>query len=144
MLEDAANGLTTRQSARSRSKSPETVKSQRTSVLTKLGARNMVQAVAITVGERQVDAGEARADPLRLTRYLCLSPLRRKRCYRLTAIPTPDREQPPNCRGVNHAGAPTSVVHAGDPLHGLERCMDAGQGSTDRAGERRLHAVLAA
>jgi DNA-binding NarL/FixJ family response regulator len=59
VLEDAANGLTTRQSARSRSKSPETVKSQRTSVLTKLGARNMVQAVAITVGERQVDTGHA-------------------------------------------------------------------------------------
>lgn len=54
VLEDAANGLTTRQSALSRSKSPETVKSQRTSVLAKLGARNMVQAVAITVRERQV------------------------------------------------------------------------------------------
>jgi DNA-binding NarL/FixJ family response regulator len=54
VLEDAANGLTTRQSAFSRSKSPETVKSQRTSVLAKLGARNMVQAVAITVRERQI------------------------------------------------------------------------------------------
>ena len=54
VLEDAANGLTTRQSAFSRSKSTETVKSQRTSVLAKLGARNMVQAVAITVRERQI------------------------------------------------------------------------------------------
>lgn len=54
VLEDAANGLTTRQSAFQRSKSPETVKSQRTSVLAKLGARNMVQAVAITVRERQI------------------------------------------------------------------------------------------
>jgi DNA-binding CsgD family transcriptional regulator len=54
VLEDAANGLTTRQSAANRSKSPETVKSQRTSVLTKLGARNIVQAVAITVREREV------------------------------------------------------------------------------------------
>jgi DNA-binding CsgD family transcriptional regulator len=54
VLEDAANGMTTLQSAFSRSKSPETVKSQRTSVLAKLGARNMVQAVAITVRERQI------------------------------------------------------------------------------------------
>ena len=54
VLEDAANGLTTRQSAISRCKSAETVKSQRTSVLAKLGARNMVQAVAITVRERQI------------------------------------------------------------------------------------------
>ncbi|MDX6570369.1 MAG: Bacterial regulatory protein luxR family [Gaiellales bacterium] len=54
VLEDAANGMTMRQSAFSRSKSPETVKSQRTSVLAKLGARNMVQAVAITVRERQI------------------------------------------------------------------------------------------
>ena len=54
VLEDAANGLTTRESAFDRSKSPETVKSQRTSVLAKLGARNMVQAVAITVQERQI------------------------------------------------------------------------------------------
>jgi DNA-binding CsgD family transcriptional regulator len=54
VLEDAANGLTTRESALHRSKSPETVKSQRTSVLAKLGARNMVQAVAITVQERQI------------------------------------------------------------------------------------------
>jgi DNA-binding NarL/FixJ family response regulator len=55
VLEDAANGLTTRQSATARSKSTETVKSQRTSVLAKLGARNMVQAVAMTIGERVPD-----------------------------------------------------------------------------------------
>jgi DNA-binding NarL/FixJ family response regulator len=55
VLEDAANGLTTKQSAAKRSKSTETVKSQRTSVLAKLGARNMVQAVAMTIGERAVD-----------------------------------------------------------------------------------------
>jgi DNA-binding NarL/FixJ family response regulator len=60
VLEDAANGLTTRQSAIERSKSPETVKSQRTSVLAKLGARNMVQAVAITMRERQVTPGRVR------------------------------------------------------------------------------------
>jgi DNA-binding CsgD family transcriptional regulator len=55
VLEDAANGLTTRQSAAARSKSTETVKSQRTSVLAKLGARNMVQAVSMTIGERVAD-----------------------------------------------------------------------------------------
>ena len=60
VLEDAANGLTTRQSAFERSKSPETVKSQRTSVLAKLGARNMVQAVAITVRERQITTEHVR------------------------------------------------------------------------------------
>jgi DNA-binding NarL/FixJ family response regulator len=65
VLEDAANGLTTRQSAIERSKSPETVKSQRTSVLAKLGARNMVQAVAITVRERQVTPGRLR--PIRFS-----------------------------------------------------------------------------
>lgn len=57
VLDDAANGLTTRQSAISRSKSTETVKSQRTSVLAKLGARNMVQAVAMTASERRVSTG---------------------------------------------------------------------------------------
>jgi DNA-binding CsgD family transcriptional regulator len=59
VLEDAANGLTTRQSAAARSKSTETVKSQRTSVLAKLGARNMVQAVAMTIGERVADGDPA-------------------------------------------------------------------------------------
>jgi DNA-binding CsgD family transcriptional regulator len=59
VLEDAANGLTTRQSAAARSKSTETVKSQRTSVLAKLGARNMVQAVAMTIGERLPDVDAA-------------------------------------------------------------------------------------
>ena len=63
VLEDAANGLTARQSASNRSKSSETVKSQRSSVLAKLGARNIVQAVAITVHERQI-AGE-RSAPVR-------------------------------------------------------------------------------
>ena len=64
VLEDAANGLTTRQSALGRCKSPETVKSQRTSVLAKLGARNMVQAVAIAVRERRTTSEHAR--PIRL------------------------------------------------------------------------------
>ncbi len=63
VLEDAANGLTTRQSALGRCKSAETVKSQRTSVLAKLGARNMVQAVAIAVRERRIT--EERMRPIR-------------------------------------------------------------------------------
>jgi len=45
VLRDAANGLTCQESAKLRAKSTETVKSQRKSVMTKLGARNMTQAV---------------------------------------------------------------------------------------------------
>jgi DNA-binding NarL/FixJ family response regulator len=48
VLDDAANGLTVKQSAVSRCKGSETIKSQRRSVLLKLGARNMAQAVAMT------------------------------------------------------------------------------------------------
>jgi DNA-binding CsgD family transcriptional regulator len=48
ILMDAANGLTVKESASLRQKGPETVKSQRRSVLLKLGARNMAQAVAMT------------------------------------------------------------------------------------------------
>jgi LuxR family maltose regulon positive regulatory protein len=47
VLEDAAFGLTVQESAMRRVKSPETVKSQRKSMLAKLGARNMAHAVAI-------------------------------------------------------------------------------------------------
>lgn len=45
VLRDAANGLTCQESAKLRAKSTETVKSQRKSVMTKLGARNMTHAV---------------------------------------------------------------------------------------------------
>jgi DNA-binding NarL/FixJ family response regulator len=51
VLRDAAVGMTSNESARSRSKSSETVKSQRKSILMKLGARNMAQAVAVGVRE---------------------------------------------------------------------------------------------
>ena len=44
---DAANGMTVIETAASRSKSPETVKTQRRSILLKLGARNMAQAVGM-------------------------------------------------------------------------------------------------
>jgi DNA-binding CsgD family transcriptional regulator len=47
VLEDASNGMTVNETAASRSKSPETVKSQRRSILLKLGARNMAQAVGM-------------------------------------------------------------------------------------------------
>jgi DNA-binding CsgD family transcriptional regulator len=47
VLADAANGMTVIETAASRSKSPETVKTQRRSILLKLGARNMAQAVSM-------------------------------------------------------------------------------------------------
>jgi DNA-binding CsgD family transcriptional regulator len=47
VLNDAANGLTRAESAAKRFKGPETVKTQRRSILLKLGARNMAQAVAM-------------------------------------------------------------------------------------------------
>ena len=47
VLVDAANGMTVIETAASRSKSPETVKTQRRSILLKLGARNMAQAVGM-------------------------------------------------------------------------------------------------
>lgn len=47
VLIDAANGMTVIETAVSRSKSPETVKTQRRSILLKLGARNMAQAVGM-------------------------------------------------------------------------------------------------
>jgi DNA-binding CsgD family transcriptional regulator len=47
VLIDASNGMTVIETAASRSKSPETVKTQRRSILLKLGARNMAQAVGM-------------------------------------------------------------------------------------------------
>jgi DNA-binding CsgD family transcriptional regulator len=47
VLVDASNGMTVIETAASRSKSPETVKTQRRSILLKLGARNMAQAVGM-------------------------------------------------------------------------------------------------
>ena len=48
VLTDAANGLTRAESAAKRCKGAETVKTQRRSILLKLGARNMAQAVGMT------------------------------------------------------------------------------------------------
>jgi DNA-binding CsgD family transcriptional regulator len=48
VLTDAAAGLTTVETARKRTKGVETVKTQRRSILLKLGARNMTHAVGMT------------------------------------------------------------------------------------------------
>lgn len=67
VLEDAAHGLTVDETASSRSKGAETVKTQRRSILLKLGARNMAHAVALSHAQRdehdrRASARNARAD----------------------------------------------------------------------------------
>ena len=52
VLRDAASGLTVAESASTRFKGTETVKTQRAQILRKLGARNMTHAVAIAVRAR--------------------------------------------------------------------------------------------
>jgi DNA-binding CsgD family transcriptional regulator len=49
ILDDAARGLTVKESAGRRWKSVWTVKAQRRSILSKLGARNMTHAVSLAV-----------------------------------------------------------------------------------------------
>ncbi len=49
VLHDAANGLTGAESARQLGKSYETVKTQRSQIVLKLGARNLAHAVSIGV-----------------------------------------------------------------------------------------------
>jgi DNA-binding CsgD family transcriptional regulator len=51
VLEDAALGLTVTETARKRHKGIETVKTQRRSILLKLGARNMAHAIATSLHE---------------------------------------------------------------------------------------------
>jgi DNA-binding NarL/FixJ family response regulator len=51
ILEDAALGLTVTETARKRHKGVETVKTQRRSILLKLGARNMAHAIATSLHE---------------------------------------------------------------------------------------------
>jgi DNA-binding CsgD family transcriptional regulator len=58
VLEDASHGMTVNETATNRAKSPETVKSQRRSILLKLGARNMAQAV----GMMTADVGEPESE----------------------------------------------------------------------------------
>jgi DNA-binding CsgD family transcriptional regulator len=55
VLDDAADGLTVQESARRRRKSPETVKSQRKTLMVKLGARNIANAVAIAMRQRMLE-----------------------------------------------------------------------------------------
>ena len=52
VLADAARGLTVDESAGVRGKGGETVKTQRASILLKLGARNMVHAVSLLVADQ--------------------------------------------------------------------------------------------
>lgn len=59
VLHDAARGLTVGESAVSRGKSSETVKSQRKQVLIKLGARNMTHAVALAAVKQLIDLERA-------------------------------------------------------------------------------------
>jgi two-component system NarL family response regulator len=59
ILDDAADGLTMLGSAARRHKSIETVKSQRKSILAKLGARNMTHAVAIATRDGIVSCERA-------------------------------------------------------------------------------------
>jgi DNA-binding CsgD family transcriptional regulator len=55
ILRDAACGLTVAESAATRFKGTETVKSQRRQILLKLGARNMTHAVALAAVERLIE-----------------------------------------------------------------------------------------
>lgn len=58
VLSDAAAGLTTLETAHKRVKGVETVKTQRRSILLKLGARNMAQAVGMMAPEaRELEVG---------------------------------------------------------------------------------------
>jgi DNA-binding CsgD family transcriptional regulator len=65
VLEDAANGLTIAETARRRFKGRQTVKTQRRSILLKLGARNISQAVAIVTRNRLIAATDTRAQAAR-------------------------------------------------------------------------------
>lgn len=49
VLTDASEGLSVQQSAARRHKGRETIKTQRSQVRAKLGARNMTQAVALAI-----------------------------------------------------------------------------------------------
>jgi DNA-binding CsgD family transcriptional regulator len=59
VLEDAALGLTVIETARKRMKGEETVKTQRRSILLKLGARNMPHAVATAMREHAFESRRA-------------------------------------------------------------------------------------
>ncbi len=59
VLVDAAEGLSTAESATRRFKGRETIKTQRGSVLVKLQARNMTHAVAVAVADGLISVSEA-------------------------------------------------------------------------------------
>lgn len=55
VLRDAADGLTIDETAERRSKSSQTVKSQRSTVILKLNARNIAHAVAVGIREHLIE-----------------------------------------------------------------------------------------
>jgi DNA-binding CsgD family transcriptional regulator len=57
VLRDAADGLTIEETAERRRKSAQTVKSQRSTVILKLNARNIAHAVALGIREHLIDPG---------------------------------------------------------------------------------------
>jgi DNA-binding NarL/FixJ family response regulator len=63
VLEDAAHGMTVGETAASRHKSVQTVKSQRKSILAKLDARNMTHAVSMALHGHLI-AGHVEDEPV--------------------------------------------------------------------------------
>jgi DNA-binding NarL/FixJ family response regulator len=61
VLEDAANGFTVTETAARRSKSRETVKTQRHAILMKLGARNIAQAVSMMISDGLIATADTRS-----------------------------------------------------------------------------------
>jgi DNA-binding CsgD family transcriptional regulator len=57
VLRDAAEGLTIEETAERRRKSAQTVKSQRSTVILKLNARNIAHAVALGIREHLIEPG---------------------------------------------------------------------------------------
>jgi DNA-binding CsgD family transcriptional regulator len=62
VLRDAADGLTIDETAERRGKSAQTVKSQRSTVILKLNARNIAHAVAIGIREHLIEPGAPEDD----------------------------------------------------------------------------------
>jgi DNA-binding CsgD family transcriptional regulator len=64
VLQDAANGLTVTETALRQSKGRETVKTQRHTILLKLGARNIAQAVAMMISDGLIANTDIRTQPV--------------------------------------------------------------------------------
>jgi DNA-binding CsgD family transcriptional regulator len=59
VLADAAHGMTVIETATMRSKSPETVKTQRCSIILKMGARNIAHAVGMAITDGRITMAHA-------------------------------------------------------------------------------------